>query len=69
VARNAMEGKKMKKYCFATMDENKNAHVLTVNENENLIEKIKHFNFVIVHPCASFAQAVKIVEAWKEAQQ
>lgn len=58
----------MKKYCYATMDENKQAKVLTINENENLIERLKHFNFVIVHPCSSFAEAVKIVEGWKAIQ-
>ena len=55
----------MKKYCYATMDENKIARVLTINENENLIERLKCFNFTIVHPCSNFAEAVRIVEAWK----
>lgn len=58
----------MKKYCYATMDENRVARVLTINENESLIERLKHFNFIIVHPCSSFAGAVKIVEAWKITQ-
>jgi dihydropteroate synthase len=59
----------MKKYRYAIMDENKRAHVLTVNEGENLAPIINRFNLVIVHPCSSYAEAVKIVEAWKAAQQ
>lgn len=55
----------MKKYCYATLDKEKNAKVLTINENENLIERLKDFDFIIVHPCSSFAEAVRIVGAWK----
>ena len=56
----------MKKYYYAVVDANKNAHVLTVLENENLAAKINGLRLVIVHPCARFLDAVKIVEAWKE---
>jgi hypothetical protein len=61
-------GLTMKKFYYATLDKNGNARVLTVC-NENLTPKIKNFNLVIVHPCATFKEAVKIVEAWREAQQ
>lgn len=55
----------MKKFYFATVDNEKNAKVLTIYQNENLIERLKDFNFVIVHSCSTFGEAVKIVEAWK----
>ena len=55
----------MNKFYYATVDNAHNARVLTVY-NENLVEVIKGHNFIIVHPCKTFSEAVKIVEAWKK---
>ncbi len=58
----------MKKFYYAVQDEQKNAHVLTLSEGENLAAKIKDLHLVIVHPCEKFAQAVAIREAWRANQ-
>ena len=55
----------MKRFHYAALDENKNARILSIYDNENIVKKIKDFNFVIVHPCATFKEAVVLVEAWK----
>lgn len=59
----------MKKFHYAVQKANGSAHVLTVPENQNLINVLKQFDFVVVHPCKTYAEAVKIVEAWKEVQK
>lgn len=59
----------MKKLYFATVDENNAAHVLTIWSCENIAAKIKDLRLVIAHYCGKYAEAVKIVEAWKAAQQ
>lgn len=56
----------MKKFYYATQDAKREAHVLTVIEGQNLIEALKQRDFIIVHPCGTYAEAVKIVEAWKK---
>lgn len=56
----------MKKFYYATTDAKRESHVLTVPENQNLINVLKQFDFVVVHPCKTYAEAVKIVEAWKK---
>ena len=54
----------MEKFYYATMDENNAARVLSLC-NKNLVPIIKDFNFIIVHPCATYKEAVATVEAWK----
>lgn len=58
----------MKKFYYAVLDEQKNAHVLTVYEGENLATKIKDLHLIVVHPCEKFAQAITIREAWRAAK-
>lgn len=54
----------MVKYHYATIDNAHNARVLSVF-NQNLVTIIKESKLVVVHPCKTYAEAVKIVEAWK----
>lgn len=57
----------MKKLYFATVDENNNARILSMYNNENVAAKIKDLKIIIAHYCTKYADAVKIVEAWKGA--
>jgi ActR/RegA family two-component response regulator len=59
----------MKRIHFATIDENNNARILSIYDNENIAAKIKDLKLIIVHYCTKYADAVKIVETWKEAAQ
>lgn len=56
----------MKKFYYAT-DSANGAHVLTLRECDNIVTRINRLNLSIVHPCKTYAEAVKIVEAWKKA--
>jgi ActR/RegA family two-component response regulator len=59
----------MKRIHFATIDENNNARIVSIYDNENIAAKIKDLKLIIAHYCEKYADAVKIVEAWKEPQQ
>ena len=56
----------MKRFRYAVQTEQGEAHLLSVYENENLAQKIKDLKIIIARPCSTFAEAVKIVEAWKK---
>lgn len=58
----------MKKFYYAVQRKNTSAHVLTVHEGQNLAAVLKQNDFIIVHPCKTYAEAVKIAESWKEAR-
>jgi hypothetical protein len=58
----------MKRIHFATIDENNNARILSIYDNENIAAKIKDLKIIIAHHCTKYGDAVKIVEAWKEAR-
>lgn len=56
----------MKKFYYAVQDEKNAAHVLTVSDGQNIAAIVYHLKLSIVHPCKNYAEAVKIVEAWKK---
>lgn len=58
----------MKNFYYAVQKQNKMAHVLTVREGGNVAAVVRDLKLIIAHPCKTYAEAVKTVEAWKAAQ-